>query len=68
VSPARLNECMDALGWSSRYLASILSCDPRTVRRWIAGRVTVPWEIDEWLESRMRHAERTPPPQKDAAA
>jgi hypothetical protein len=69
MSPTRLRECLDALGWSSRYLASLLARDPRQVRRWIAGRSGVPWEVAEWLESRVRHAEHTPPPpRKDAAA
>jgi len=66
MSPQRLRECLDALGWSSRYLAEMTGRDKRQVTRWLAGS-RIPPEIDEWLESRMRHAERTPPPRKDAA-
>ena len=65
MSPARLRECLDALGWSARYVAQITARDERQIRRWLAGRVTVPWQIDEWLESRVRHAEQTPPPERD---
>jgi hypothetical protein len=67
VSPARLAECLAALGWSSRYLAILLSRDPRQVRRWLRG-TPIPWQIDEWLESRVRQAERTPPPVRDVNA
>jgi hypothetical protein len=67
MRPERLRECLDALGWSVRYVAELTARDPRQIRRWISGRVTVPWEIAEWIESRARHAERTPPPRKDAA-
>jgi hypothetical protein len=67
LSPARLAECLAALGWSSRYLAIVLSRDPRQIRRWLKG-TPIPWQIAEWLESRVRAAERTPPPRKDAAA
>jgi hypothetical protein len=71
MTPTRLRECLDALGWSARYLGQLLSRDERQVRRWLEGRSprsTVPWQIAERLESRVRHAEQTPPPRKDAAA
>ena len=67
MSPQRLAECLDTLGWSARYVAALTARDVRTVRRWISGRTTVPWDVAHWLESRARHAERTPPPRKDAA-
>ena len=68
MTPTRLRECMATLGWSARYLATLTSRSENQVRRWLKGSPTIPWQIAEWLESRTRHAEQTPPPRKDAAA
>ena len=67
MSPHRLRHCLDALGWSVRYLSQLLGRDERQCRRWLAGRVTVPWQVAEWLEARVQAAERLPPPARDAA-
>jgi transcriptional regulator with XRE-family HTH domain len=67
MRPERLRECLDALGWSARHLAALTCRQNTTVRRWLRG-AAIPPEIAEWLESRVRAAERTPPPRKDAAA
>jgi len=67
MSPQRFRECLDALGWSARYVAQITLRDERQVRRWLK-RTPIPDDIAVWLESRVRAAERTPPPRKDAAA
>jgi hypothetical protein len=66
VSPHRLRECLAALGWSARYVASITCRHEHQVRRWLRG-AAIPPDIAEWLESRARHAESVPPPRKDAA-
>jgi hypothetical protein len=67
MNPTRLRECLHVLGWSARYLAQITARHEHQVRRWLKG-AAIPPEIAEWLESRVRAAERTPPPRKDAAA
>jgi len=61
VSPARFRQCLDALGWSARYVAQITLRDERQVRRWLKG-TPIPWQIAEWIESRVRCAENAPPP------
>jgi hypothetical protein len=67
MNAARLRECLDALGWSTRYLARLTCRHEHQVRRWLKG-AAIPPEIEDWLESRVTHAEHTPPPRKDAAA
>jgi len=58
---------MATLGWSARYLATLTSRSENQVRRWLKG-AAIPPDIEDWLESRVTHAEHTPPPRKDAAA
>jgi hypothetical protein len=61
MTPTRLRECLDILRWTTTDLARLVSRDPTQVKRWLAG-ARIPVEIAEWLESRVRQAERTPPP------
>jgi transcriptional regulator with XRE-family HTH domain len=61
VTPQRLLECLAALGWSARYLAELTGRHQKQIQRWLKG-ASVPPEIERWLESRVRHAERHPPP------
>jgi hypothetical protein len=67
MSPERLAECIEALGWSKLYLAQMTGRDHKQVRRWMAG-ARIPPEIAQWVEARARHAERTPPPVAERAA
>jgi hypothetical protein len=66
MTPARLAECLDILGWSKLYLAEQTGRDNKQVWRWLQG-ASIPYEIAQWLETRAKHAERTPPPRKEAA-
>ena len=51
MSPTRLRECLDALGWSQRGLADILGLHETRVRRMARGLLPVPPEVAEWLET-----------------
>ena len=62
MSPTRLREILDALHWSQRDLADLLSCNERLVRRWAAGQAEVPAKIAYWLGSRMLEHQTNPPP------
>lgn len=61
MTPERLRECLTALSWGQRKLATILDMDERQVRRWAAGD-RIPDDIARWLEVRAKHAEKHPPP------
>lgn len=62
MTPERLKECLDLLGWSGRHLAEMTARDPKQVRRWLAG-TRIPEDVAAWVESRARDAERNPPPE-----
>jgi hypothetical protein len=51
MTPARFLECLDALGWSQRYLAWQLECDTNLPTRWARGTAPVPPAIAAWLEA-----------------
>ena len=51
MTPTRLRECLDALGWSQRGLADLLGIHETRVRRMARGLVEVPGEVAEWLET-----------------
>lgn len=62
MTPTRLRECLDALHWSQRGLASILNRHEGTVRQWARGAVAIPPDVAAWLETMAKHAARHPPP------
>lgn len=51
MTPTRLRECLDILGFNQSGLAEKLGCNSRTVRYWATGRNPVPDKIAEWLEA-----------------
>lgn len=55
MTPARLAECLDLLGWSARYLARCLGCSESYVReRWMPGGKRpqpIPQSVDDWVEA-----------------
>lgn len=65
MTPTRLRECLDVLGWSQRGLAGHVAYAEGTVRMWARGALPVPSDVAKWLETRARHAERTPPPARE---
>ena len=62
MTPTRLRECLDVLGWSQRGLADMLRTNERQVRRWAAGSAEVPGRVAEWLERVASFHEANPPP------
>jgi DNA-binding transcriptional regulator YdaS (Cro superfamily) len=62
MTPARFRECLAVLDWTQRGLARLLSRPEGTVRQWARGAVQIPPAVAAWIETRARHAERTPPP------
>jgi len=51
MTPSRLRECLDALGWSQRGLADKLGVHETRVRRMARGSFPVPAEVAAWLET-----------------
>jgi transcriptional regulator with XRE-family HTH domain len=63
MTPDRLLECLDILGWSQRALAARLGYPSHTsVKQWAQGRGRVPDDVARWLETLARHHERHPAP------
>jgi DNA-binding transcriptional regulator YdaS (Cro superfamily) len=62
MTPTRLRQCLDVLGWTQRGLARLLDRQEGTIRQWARGAVQIPDDVARWIEVRSRHAERTPPP------
>lgn len=50
MTPTRLRECLDALGWSQRCLAETLGLHETRVRRWARGSLDIPKNVVGWLE------------------
>ncbi len=68
MTPSRLRECLDTLGWSQRGLAATLERQEGTVRQWARGVVQIPNDVAAWLEVRAKHAEKYPPPHRGIEA
>ena len=51
MTPDRLRECLQALGWSQRGLAEKLGLHETRVRRMARGLHPVPAEVAAWLET-----------------
>lgn len=65
MTPTRLRECLDALHWSQRGLATILNRPEGTVRQWARGAVRVPDDVAAWLDKLARYAVKHPPPVRE---
>ena len=68
MTPTRLRQCLDALHWSQRGLASVLAYDEATVRKWARGAAPVPVKVAEWLDALARVHEARPLPEGWARA
>jgi hypothetical protein len=68
MTPDRLRQCLNLMGWSNRHLALMLDRPESTVRQWLAGAVQVPVDTAEWLEARACQAATTQPPGVDISA
>ncbi len=62
MSPDRFRDVLRLLNWSGRGLASVLECDERLIRRWMAGAAAIPAGIAAWLEALAIAHEANPPP------
>lgn len=62
MTPTRLRECLEALGWSQRGLADKLGVHETRARRWARGTLEVPPEVAEWLDKLARTHEAYPMP------
>ena len=51
MTPSRLRECLEALGWSQRGLADMLGVHETRTRRWARGALEIPAEVADWLET-----------------
>jgi plasmid maintenance system antidote protein VapI len=63
MTPDRLKEILDALGWNATALARRLGMSrERSAAEWISGRRAIPDPIADWLELMYRHQQTAPPP------
>ena len=66
MEPARLRECIEALGWTQRGLARLLDRQEGTVRQWARGAVEIPDDVGAWLDKLARFHERNPAPRRQS--
>lgn len=64
MTPTRLRECLEAIGWTQRGLARILKRQEGTVRQWARGAPEIPDDVAAWLEKLARFHERNPAPRR----
>lgn len=50
MTPARFNECLEHVHWSTETLAHILGCDEGLTEAYSLGLVEVPPKLGAWLE------------------
>lgn len=60
MTPQRLTECLDVLGWSHGMCADRLHISDRTVRSWCNGRRPVPENVAVWIEDLARRVQQKP--------
>ena len=65
MTPTRFRECLDALHWTQRGLARILTRPEGTVRQWARGAVRRPPDVAAWLEQVASLIQSAPPPRRD---
>lgn len=61
MTPSRLRECLELVGWSQRALADYVGINERQVRRWAAG-AAIPEPIAAWIDTLAQFHEANPPP------
>jgi ribosome-binding protein aMBF1 (putative translation factor) len=61
MTPDRLQECLEVLGWTQRGLAREICYDEQQVRRWLAG-ATIPDTVADWIEAIAKFHARFPFP------
>jgi ribosome-binding protein aMBF1 (putative translation factor) len=63
MTPERLAECLETIGWTVHGLAAQLGLHETRTRRWASGRYPVPDEVARWLEKLAAFHERNQPPE-----
>lgn len=64
MTSSNLTECLRALRWSQRGLASLLRKDERAIRRWVDGSQAIPSDVLAWLRRLAEfHIANPPPPE-----
>jgi hypothetical protein len=56
MTPDRLRECLEALGWRTANLAAMASVSPVTARRWQSGKLPVPAQAGAAIEAMAKAA------------
>lgn len=51
MTPARFNECLELLHWSTETLAGILGCDESLTEAYSMGLEEVPPKLGAWLDT-----------------
>lgn len=51
MTPARFNECLEQLHWSTETLAGILECDESLAEAYSLGLADVPPKLGAWLDT-----------------
>lgn len=64
MTPSRLRECLNAIGWTQRGLARLLERQEGTVRQWARGAVQIPADVGAWLERLSAAHREYPPPER----
>lgn len=60
MTPARLRQCLDALGWSQGELGRMAGYHVATARQWARGRLPIPPEVALWIEAMVRERDGQP--------
>jgi ribosome-binding protein aMBF1 (putative translation factor) len=61
----RLSECLALLGWTNVHFARELNRSEAVVRHMLAGRVAVPEDVAQWLETLVKLHRLFPPPGRE---
>lgn len=64
MTPTRLRECLETLGWSQRGLARQLNRDEGSVRMWARGVLPIPEDVAAALEKLAQFHECNPLPRR----
>jgi len=51
MTPARFNECLEQIHWSTETLAGILGCDESLTEAYSLGLEEVPMKLGGWLDT-----------------
>ncbi|HTM78627.1 MAG TPA: hypothetical protein VL133_13485 [Devosia sp.] len=51
MTPARFNDCLKLLHWTTETLAGILECDESLTAAYAFGLEEVPPELEAWLDT-----------------